>query len=468
MNFSSKIAYALPAFALAVVGIPVYIYIPKFYTDVIGVPIYKVGLILSAVRIFDALTDPIVGVLSDRTATKFGRRKPYIAIGSFWVALAVLFLFNPPSGASTEVATAWLATGIFALFLFWTLVVVPYESLGPELIFDYHARTSLFAYRDGFMIAGTLAAASSPALIDWAGGFSGTPLQEQKKFFILSVLYAPLIVICCLFCVARIQEKAFRRKQTQQNIVKALQEVLANRPFMILLISYIISAFGNQLPATLILFYVQYVLKSDKVNLFLLIYFFTGVAFLPFWIQISRKIGKKAAWLTAMGINTGAFLGVFFLGAGDEFYYGIIVLFSGIGFGAGLALPSAIQADVIDYDELRCGLRREGLFIGIWSVTKKLTAAVGVGISLYLLGKAGYRPNVEQSDSVVRALRFLYGLLPCLCNIVGFAIVLFYPISAEKHRRIRQLIERADDGSPFLDPVTNRELKKRTAESLFQ
>ena len=161
-----------------------------------------------------------------------------------------------------------------------------------------------------------------------------------------------------------------------------------------------------------------------------------------------------------MGINTGAFLGVLFLGAGDEIQYGIIVFFSGIGFGASLALPSAIQADVIDYDELISGLRREGLFIGIWSIAKKLAAALGVGISLYLLGYVGYEPNIEQSDAVVLALKLLYGLVPCLCNIIAFMVALLYPISQEKHREIRKLIKERGPESQEKDPLKNRILRK--------
>jgi GPH family glycoside/pentoside/hexuronide:cation symporter len=152
LSFGKKVAYATPAFALAVVGIPVYVYIPKFYTDVVGVPISFMGLILLGVRLFDAVTDPAIGLLSDHTVTRFGRRRPYIAIASILVAISVCALFNPPSWASVEMEKMWFSVWIFVLFLFWTIVVVPYESLGPELSFDYHERTSLFALRDGFLL----------------------------------------------------------------------------------------------------------------------------------------------------------------------------------------------------------------------------------------------------------------------------------------------------------------------------
>ena len=216
-------------------------------------------------------------------------------------------------------------------------------------------------------------------------------------------------------------------------LFSGIRQVVRNRPFVILLAAYTVSAIGNNLPATLILFYVQYVLQSDLADFFLLLYFSTGILFLPVWIYISRRTGKKAAWLTSMGINSGAFIGVFFLGPGDALIYGVLVFLSGIGFGATLAIPSAIQADVIDYDELLTGERREGQYIGWWSISKKLAAAIGIGAGLAVLGMAGYTPNVEQTQRVQFVLRILYALIPSLFNLLGLAIALAYPISDQVH-----------------------------------
>jgi GPH family glycoside/pentoside/hexuronide:cation symporter len=450
--FFRKLTYSLPAFSLAVVGIPVYVYLPKFYTDVVGIDIVGLGYILLTVRVFDALTDPAIGYISDRTHTRYGRRRPYIALGAVCVALTMFFLFNPPA-ASPAFEMVWFIVFIYALFLFWTLVVVPYESLGPEITFDYNDRTSLFAMRDGFLIAGTLAAASSPALIQWLFSLSNDASGERVKFFWISVLYAPLIVATCWWCVLTIKELPQRKKETHVNLLKGLRQVTRNRPFLILLVAYTISAVGNNLPATLILYYVQYVLQSDLADLFLLIYFASGILFLPGWIQVSRRTGKKFAWLASMAINTGAFIGVFFLGPGDVFIYGILVFISGIGFGATLAIPSAIQADVIDYDELMSGERREGQYIGLWSIAKKMAAAVGVGIGLSVLGLAGYTPNVEQSEQVRLTLRTLYALVPSVCNIIAFGIALSYPISSRIHRDIRTAISLRRNGQSVQNPL---------------
>jgi GPH family glycoside/pentoside/hexuronide:cation symporter len=447
-----RIAYSAPAFALAVVGIPIYVYIPKFYTDVVGVNIAMVGYLLLAVRIFDAVTDPAIGVLSDRTRNRFGRRIPYIAAGAVALALSIVLVFNPPDG-SIAFKTLWFGIGIFALFLCWTVVTVPYESLGPEITFNYDERTALFGLRDGALIVGTLVAASSPAVVAWLFNLAADPTGERAKFFWIAVIYAALVVTLCWWCVLSIRETAPTHAREKIGISQDLWSLRKNKPFGILLLSYTISAFGNNLPATLILFYVQYVLLSKHADLFLLLYFVTGVLFLPGWIALSRYLGKKWAWLSATIINTGAFFGVFLLGPGDTTLYGILVFVSGIGFGATVAIPSAIQADVIDYDELLFGARREGLYIGIWSITKKLAAALGVGISLSILGLAGYEPNIEQTPRVVFTLRVLYALVPCICNAIAFVVLLRYPISKVLHQNIRKTIDLQKKGESVIDPL---------------
>jgi GPH family glycoside/pentoside/hexuronide:cation symporter len=448
-----KIAYAAPAWALAIIGIPVYVYIPKFYTDVVGIHVTLLGYILFSVRIFDAVTDPVIGFLSDRTATRFGRRRPYIAVGAVFVALTMLLLFNPPH-AAPWIETLWFGVWIYLLFLFWTIVTVPYESLGPEITFDYQERISLFGMRDGFLIAGTLAAASAPALIQWIFGLSDDAAGERMKFFWISLLYAPILIGTAWWCVWMVKEMHPRvARKTMFGLFSGLKKVSHNRPFLVLLAAYTISAIGNNLPATLILYYVQYVLQSDLADVFLLVYFVTGILFLPGWMVIARRTGKKAAWLASMAINTGAFVGVFFLGPGDAWIYGVLVFLSGIGFGATLAIPSAIQADVIDYDELLTGERREGQYVGLWSISKKLAAAAGIGIGLSLLGMAGYVPNAEQTPQVQMMLRVLYALVPSLCNLLGFVIALWYPMDEKMHAEIRQAIEEKQGGRIGYNPL---------------
>jgi GPH family glycoside/pentoside/hexuronide:cation symporter len=232
-----------------------------------------------------------------------------------------------------------------------------------------------------------------------------------------------------------------------------VRDVMRNKPFMILLVSYTIAALGSNLPGTLILYYVQYVLRADNANAFLLLYFVVGILFLPGWIALARRFEKKTTWLAAMALNTSAFLGVFFLGSGDTLWYGTLVVLSGVGFGATVTLPSSMQADVIDYDEMLSGTRREGQYIGFWSIAKKIAAALGIGIALSVLGLAGYVPNVEQSPQV--QMTVLYALVPSLCNIIALSIAFAYPISAKMHQQIRTAIADRQAGRVVADPLRN-------------
>lgn len=452
LSWTEKTAYAAPAFALAVVGIPVYVYIPKFYTDVLGVHVTAMGAILLFVRLCDAVTDPAIGMISDRLRTPFGRRRPLIAAGALLTGAAILFLFNPPR-LDADTATIWFLVLIFLLFLFWSVIIVPYESLGPELTFDYDERTTLFGMRDGALIAGTLVAAASPAAIKWTLHLPAGNPGERDTFFFLSIIYVPLIFVSAFWCVMTFRERAVNIISRSENILEQLRSSLRNRPFRILLFSYVISAIGNNLPATLILYYVEYVLHSTRADLFLILYFVTGILFLPLWVAGARRFEKKTMWLWAMAVNTGAFSGVFFLGPGDELLYGVLIFLSGTGFGATLAIPSAIQADVIDYDELLFRERREGLYIGVWSIAKKMAAAFGVGAGLVLLGTSGYTPNLKQSQTVIFSLRVLYALVPCLCNAVAIVIALAYPINGKIHRQIRDAIGNRAAGIPVPDPL---------------
>ncbi len=447
-----RLAYAAPAFGLAVVGIPVYVYMPKFYTDVVGVPVAAVGLLMLALRVFDALSDPLIGALSDRTRTRFGRRRPWIVLGSLPLALSIWLFFAPPE-LDAAAGTTWFGVTLFALFLFWTVVTVPYEALGPEISFDYDERTELLALRDGMLLFGTVAAVVSPLAIASLGGLSGDAAGERTRFLWLALFYGPLIVGLCLVTALAVPERGAQPRPAGPASLAGFRAALRNRPFAILLASYTISAFGSNLPATLILFYVEYVLQDPQAEGFLLLYFVTGVVLLPLWVFLARRIEKKAAWLAAMAINSGAFLGVFFLGPGQSDLYAILVVLSGVGFGGTVAIPSSMQADVIDYDELLSGRRREGIFIGVWAIARKLAAALGVGIALVILGSSGYRPKVEQTPEAIFSLRVLYALVPSVLNLLAIGVALAYPIDRTRHQRILDAIALRREGGNPVDPL---------------
>ena len=451
-----KVAYSLPGLVLAAVGVPLYVYVPKFYTDVVGVSATALGILILIARLVDAVSDPVVGVISDRTTSRFGRRRPYIALGSLFLAGILAALYIPPH-ASQDVLTLWFGSGLILVSLAWTLVDVPWESLGPEITFSYDERTSLFSFREGMVIAGTILAAASPLLIERGLSLSASDADQRMKFAVFGLIYLPLILTCCWLCAWRIKERASSlTSKPSQTMIFAWgnwRQTLANRPFLVLLAAYAVAAIGANLPATLILYYVQYVLGGTQAEIYILLYVLSGILFLPLWLGLSRIWDKKRAWIGSMAINTGAFLGVFFLGEGDLAAYAVLTVISGMGFGASLALPASMQADVIDYDQLQYGRRQEGRFIGIWSVVKKAASALGLGLALPILDLMGYQPGQTQSEEVTLTLRILYCLVPCLCHFAAMGIALAYPLTRQRHQAILQGIEQLAQGLSVTDPI---------------
>jgi len=454
LSLRERIAYALPAFALAVVVIPVYVFVPKFYTDTVGVDIALVGWILGAVRIFDAIFDPMVGVLSDRTRTRLGRRRPWIILGSIPLAVALAALLAPvPQG---HAATLWFGVSIFALFFFFATVYVPYDSLGMELSDDYDERTRLLGLRDGVSILGTLAAASAPFAIQKVLGLGTGPDAERAQFHVMVAVYAPLLVILCAGCALIVPERPLPAVPPRSPWDRAtLRTLVRNRPFVIVLLAYFANAVGSNLPCTLMWFYVEDYLRSPRTALYLAVYFVVGIVLLPLWIMLSRRIGKKATWLAAMAVNSGAFFFVFFLRRQDELLYGLIVATSGIGFGATLAIPSSLQADVLDYDELLSGERREGLILGVWLILRKLAPALPLAMALPFMQAHGWKAGApDQTAEAFGALKVFYVIVPTICTGIAFVIAWRYPIDRACHARIKDALAARKEGREALDPLS--------------
>lgn len=420
----SHFAWAVPAGCMAMLGVPLYLYIPKLYSDVGLVDVGLIGMAVLAARILDGVVDPLIGRASDGLRTRWGRRRPFLLFVAPLLAINFVALYAPPGlgdPGQSEMLGVWFAVFLLSLTLCFSLVNVPLESLGPEITKHRHERTRLYGLKDGLVLLGTLVAAAGPEVLQRLG------LSEPEAFRAFAIGGGAVLWAACWWCVRACPEPP-PKEDARTPFWPAFKSVWQNKPFRILMVATLIASIGANLPATLIVFYVEHVLQSELAPLFLLAYLLTGVACLPLWVLLARRIGRKRAWLLAMGVNAGAFLGVFFLGQGDVLWYGVLVIASGTGFGASLSLPAAMQADVIDYDALQTGERREGLYLGVWSVLRTLASSAGMGVALPILDAAGYIPGAsEQPQAVVLSLRILYALVPSVLTLAALFVARKYP-----------------------------------------
>lgn len=425
-------AYSLPAAVAATLGVLFYVYIPSLYSEQYGVSLAVVGTVVFVSRVWDAVIDPLVGYLSDRTRHTWGRRKVWIVWSLPLLALTFYLLCNPPTSVAIGYAAVWFSVGAMLYYLFWTTLSIPYEALGTELISGYHARTTLFSIRQGFIVIGTMAAGVIPALMV-AADYGG----ETFRWGAIGAVVALILALSTLLFVAMVKEPlSSSTSTTSPGFTEMLRCARKNRHFITLLTSYTLSGIGASLPATLIVYYVKYVIGVEDPAIYLTAYFAVGFVMLPFWVWLSRRIGKRDAWIYSMLVNTAAFIGVVALGRGDSTAYLILVSLSGIGYGGSLALPAAMQADVLDVEEVERGARREGEFLALWSISSKLAAAAGSGIAFPILSFSGYVPNGVQTPTTVFALTILYAAVPSLCNLLAIRVARGFELTEELHRTI--------------------------------
>jgi glycoside/pentoside/hexuronide:cation symporter, GPH family len=455
LSWRTKLIYGAPNFAGAGMFIPIFIHMPKFYADVVLVPLGYLAIAIAVARSLDAVSDPAMGWISDRTHTRLGRRRPYLLIGSPLCAIAFFALLNPPAHLVGERATMWFQVTFILYFLFHTVYVLPHNALGAEMTSDYHERSSLFAVRESFTILGTIFAAAAPGVMQGV-----LHLTERQVFFRLGIVFGVLLVVLYWTLAFSIKERPDFVARVSNPLVPGIRRALRNHPFRILLASYVIGSVTGAIPATMMPFYTAYVImpKSPQlwISLLLLGYFAAGFLSLPLWVMMARRTGKLTAWLASFlcGISGGA--AMFFLHKGQTTALLLLIIWAGVGFGAGLFLSPSMQADVIDYDEFYTGKRREAQYSAFWSMLPKWVAIPSAAIPIAILAAMGYVPNAVQNPHVVLAIRAIFALGPATFATLSFIIARRYPLTEGAHRQILAGINLHQQGDAALDPLTGQ------------
>lgn len=452
LAWSKRIAYGAPSFAGAAMAIPIGIHLTIFYSDTVLVPLGFIALVKALARALDAVTDPMMGWISDRTRSPWGRRRPWILVGAPLCAVAFYFMFTPPAEISGAKAATWFAATYTLYYVFHTIYLIPHYGLGPELTLDYNERSVLFGIREGFVVAGTLVAAVlPPILIGKMGG-------EREGYTAFALIFGSLLVILYLNLVVQVRERASFMQRTSNPLIPGVRRVMRNGVFRLLLIVYLVGSITGAIPGLMMPYYSKYVLQPDNPDkwlaIYLATYFLAGFISLPVWVLLAKRFEKKPVWLAGFIPGICGSLGLFMLGPGDLIPCIFVLAFAGTGFSAGVFLGPAMQADVIDYDEFHTGKRREAQYGALWSIMTKFMVIPSMSIPLAILATVGYAPNVEQSEAVQFTIRAIFCLGPASTAFTAFCIGWFYPLTRAKHEAVWAGIKAHERGEAFKDPIT--------------
>lgn len=443
MPWSMLTAYGLLGLPMAAQQLPLYVFLPPFYAQDLGVGLAAVGAALLGARLWDMVTDPLVGWLSDRTGGRFGRRKPWILAGTPLLLVSIWYLFVPPEGAS------WLHLMVWTMvaYLGGTLLVLAHQAWGAELSPDYHERSRIAMSRELFAVIGTVA---TVLLLMATGGDTGAVMLWIAWAFTLTL---PLTVGLALW---RVPDTQFAQRHSAFNLRRGLQLLAGNRPFRRLIGAYFLNGVANGMPASLFLLYIGHVIKPEQEAwqaFLLLAYFLSAVVAVPLWLRFSYRFGKDRTWIVSIAWACLVFVWVPFLGEGDVWWFLAITILSGLSLGADQALPSAMQADVIDLDRLKSGRQRAGLYFALWGMANKLSLALAAGITFPLLELFGFDPQAEtNTPSALFALAALYALLPVAFKLASIWSVAGYPIGPQTQARIQRLIQKRHFGRIGREP----------------
>lgn len=398
-------AYGLLGAPLAMMALPVYVLVPKFYFEATGLALSVIGAVLLITRLADAFIDPFLGAWVDRAKQRGSYLRP-VLIAMPPLALGFVLMFLPPDGLGPAAATAWLAVTLTAAYLGYSLASIAYQAWGAELAGDDRERARVTGWREGAGLLGVIAASIIPYAL-------GAPS--------LIALFLVLLAVALVLLTRVAPRPAARAHAATAGTFGAVTLPLRTSRFRWLLAVFVANGIAAAVPASLVLFFVADRLELEASSgIFLALYFIAGAASMPLWVRLAARLRLEAVWLLGMVAAVVAFVWAYALGAGDFTAFALICMLSGIALGADLALPPALLARVIE-DNQHTG-HHEGAYFGLWNLANKLNLALAAGIALPALELLGYTPGARAPEALA-SLSFAYALLPCLLKLVAAALL---------------------------------------------
>ncbi|MCJ8278389.1 MAG: MFS transporter [Rivularia sp. ALOHA_DT_140] len=447
LDFKTKLAYGAGDLGPAITANISVFFLLVFFTNVAGIPPALAGSILMVGKIWDAVNDPVVGVLTDKTESKrWGRRLPWLLYGAVPFGIFFFLQWIVPSTNVWVLFWYYVIIGVISQ-VFYTVVNLPYTAMTPELTQDYDERTSLTSFRFAFSLSGGILSLLLAQLV-----FSQIE-NRQQQYLVLAAICAVISVLALFWCVWGTRDRvlAFEAKRTQTEesesipMLEQIKIVFNNKPFLFVIGIYLFSWLGIQITASVIPYFVIYCMKLKESDVPPVTIAIQGTALLMLfvWGALSKRVGKKAVYFMGMILWIIAAIGLFFLQPGQVGLMYLLGVMAGFGVSVAYLIPWSMMPDVIELDELRTGQRREGVFYGFMVLLQKFGLAFGLFLVGLALQASGFQENIPgqaqlpvQPDTALTAIRMTVGPIPTVCLIGGLILTYLYPITREMHSQM--------------------------------
>ena len=460
LPFWLKALYGSGDWGIASIGMMRSIFYAIYLTDVVGIEPRLASLGALVGIVWDAINDPIIGILSDRVKSKLGRRRPFLLWFAFPFGLSFVMLWSAPNWESQVGLLIYVTLAFMLSDTLTTLVTVPFLSLTPELTQDYDERTSLSSFRTVFQLLSAMTVViAAPMIVDAVIVGGGT---QQQGFMTAGAIFG-MIGSLPLFLIGLFVREKFAATREEQEILsfrESLRLAWENVPFRYAVGIYMFNwSAVDMIAITFPFFLLYWVAQGDLlvsvnflgINLALESAFFGVMMFVcvlcvPFWLRFAKRFNKIKAYIFGMTAWILIEILIFTIQPGEVGYLLFLAALAGIGVSAAYILPDSILPDVIEWDELRTRRRQEGIYYGIRTLTRKLTGALVIFVTLQILGWSGYQvppegvTQFQQSDTAVFMIRMMVSFIGAGILLGTILLAWTYPLSREKYQRIQRLL----------------------------
>lgn len=411
-----------------------------FLTNVVGVEPALAGIVLLFPKLWDVVSDPIMGAISDVTRSRWGRRRPYLFFGSIPFGITFFLVFLAPH-YNSELANAVHVGLMFALgCTAFTVINVPYSSMVAEMSDDYNERMSITSFRMmsasiGALLAGGLAM----PLVNIGGG-------GEAGFRFMGTVFGLLIVLSCLICFWGTRKaRALPVRENLPPLKEQIKIAVRNFPFLMLMASYFFQALAIGVMMAGFVYYVKHVMNMPETAMGIIfpVFLVTAILFIPLWLKIGVRLGKIRAYRIGLAIFAVMQLSLYFTDSSQIALFYAQVFLLGIGFSSFQLFPFSMLPDTIEFDEMQSGMRREGVFSGMWSSGQKIAYSLGPPIVGFTLSLSGFVREGVQPDSVDQGVRIAFCLFPAIVVLLSFIPFYKYDLTAERFEEIKSLIRKA-------------------------